>query len=498
MNILILSNGAPNYSYFFNEIGQRFVDDGCKIYYAVDCKTSLEENGILETTHPHELFSDYFANHQTNAEILKKYSSHNLNSALLSDYERATVYKIWGSRNDAFFTKLKSALLCFFEEIFIRNSINVVLYENVSNSFAYYCWFVCQELGVRYLGLSSCRLPGRFIFSSDPLKDNEIINNTFRRLATGEIQPPNDAIEWCKNYINKIDEITPDYMRFNNLENTSLSAKYAKTEKIKKVIIGIRHLNDDHYHSYQRGNPLLLSCQLFSRSLKRTLKLKTLYKLYQEPTPGEKFLLYPLHFHPESSTSILCGTYLNEFETIRNIAFNLPEGLKLYVKDHISAFGLPTLEFYRKLVSLPNVRLIEPKANTKELIRKSAAVITLTSTMGYEALLLGKKVFLYGDVFYKDHKNVVIITDPSKLHEILGSSISEETHRVVDPQYNLMFVLAYYLNTFPGTLNLMLKDKAAKNQVDTLYPLIKDSAFDNLTTPLWAESNIKCNTDLLN
>src|SRR5690606_36008536 len=122
--------------------------------------------------------------------------------------------------------------------------------------------------------------------------------------------------------------------------------------------------------------------------------------LYENPPHTEKYILYPLHYHPEASTSVLAGTYLDELAVIKNISFSLPHGVKLYVKDHVSAYGYPSLEFYEKLKNLPNVRLLSPFENTKILIARSCAVITLTSTVGYEALLMGKRVFLYGRVFY--------------------------------------------------------------------------------------------------
>jgi len=144
----------------------------------------------------------------------------------------------------------------------------------------------------------------------------------------------------------------------------------------------------------------------FLRYICSRFKVGLVKRLYQAPVEGEQFLLYPMHFHPESSTSILAGTYLDEYEVIRNIAFSLPEGVRLYVKDHISAWGYPALDFYRRIKRLPNVRLLGPNEPTKQLIKASAGVITLTSTVGYEALLLKTRVFLFGQVFYSHIKHV--------------------------------------------------------------------------------------------
>ncbi|HDV0741139.1 TPA: capsular biosynthesis protein, partial [Acinetobacter baumannii] len=120
----------------------------------------------------------------------------------------------------------------------------------------------------------------------------------------------------------------------------------------------------------------------------------------------ERFYVYPIHFHPESSTSVLAPEYTNEYSNIVNIANNLPFGTYLYVKDHKSAKGVQSYEFYKKVSSLPNVRLVNFDVNIKRLILKSVGVITVNSTAGYEALLLGKPVYLLGRVFYENFNNV--------------------------------------------------------------------------------------------
>jgi len=192
---------------------------------------------------------------------------------------------------------------------------------------------------------------------------------------------------------------------------------------------------------------------------------------YSAIPEGEKFILYPLHFHPESSTSILAGTYLNEFEVIQNIAFNLPQGVKLYVKDHVSAYGYPEFELYKKLKKLPNVRVLSPHAPTKNLIKASLAVITLTSTVGYEALLLGKRVFVFGNVFYRFHKNVVQIANPSDLFNLFIKYLDNPPE--IERHYNMQFVAAYYYSTEPGSLNLMLNCDAALDVVEKIYPELR-------------------------
>ncbi|SPJ34388.1 capsular polysaccharide export protein, LipB/KpsS family [Kushneria phyllosphaerae] len=475
MNFLVLSNGAPKYHRFFNGFSKKLKSDGHNVFYAVDSHVSLDENEVLDNEVEYKVFSDYFSRHEIDEAMLREYGEYNINYALLSDHDRSVEYGIWGERSNEFYEKLKSALLCYFSEIIVEQKIDVVLYENVSNSFAYFCWLVCQEHRVKYVGLTGNRLPGRFWITDNPLKEHEPVQAVFEKIRNGRVEVPEEVAEWCRDYLSNIESISPDYMKFNNLDNVSISGKYFKKDKLEKFVSGVRHVNDDHYHSYQRGNPLLFSWSLFTRSVKRKMKIRRVTSMYDQPDSGDQFILYPLHFHPESSTSILSGSYLNEYEVIRNVAFNLPQGIKLYVKDHMSAFGFPSLKFYRQLKGLPNVKLLPPDAPTKKLIKSSRAVITLTSTVGYEALLLGKQVFLFGEVFYQFHEDVIKIENPAKLHELLYEALANKKNEASSYQYTIDFLAAYYLSTLPGSLNLMMDDnQQAGALVDQLYPHVMD------------------------
>ena len=474
MNILLLSNGAPNYHYFFNNLAQHFNTGGANVVVAVDSELSRDINGLDTLGFDVYEFSSYFSTHQVNEKILRKYSDLNLNAALLSDYERAEVYGIWGAKKHDYFERLKSALLSYYEEIFNRHGIDIVLFENVSNTFSHFAFFVAERHGARYCGIGGSRLPGRFSISADPINDKEL-GEIFHAIRSGErvVEPAVRA--WCEEYLSNIDNIVPDYMKINGLDNTNIINRYVKLDKLKRIITAIRHVRDDSYHAFQIGNPVRTYFNLFLRNVRRKIKLQLIKKIYDKPIEGESFLLYPMHFHPESSTSILAGAYLSEYEVIRNIVFNLPQGVKLYVKDHISAWGYPSIEFYRKIAKLPNVRLLGPNEQTKQLIKRSAGVVTLTSTVGYEALLLQKRVLLFGRVFYEFHKGVTRIENPATLHTLIKSELAKQIDW--DDQYNTDFLCAYHQATLPGSLNVMQDEIKAATSAELVYAEITRSGY---------------------
>lgn len=94
----------------------------------------------------------------------------------------------------------------------------------------------------------------------------------------------------------------------------------------------------------------------------------------------------------------------------------------------------------------------------------------LTSTVGYEAVLLGKKVFVFGKVFYDFHKDVVSIDNPAELFTLFNDELNKQVN--FDKNYNIYFVCAYYLSTKPEALNLMLIDGAATLSANKIYTLI--------------------------
>jgi len=140
-------------------------------------------------------------------------------------------------------------------------------------------------------------------------------------------------------------------------------------------------------------------------------------KLFTEPLPGEKYFIYFMHMQPESTTSAQAPLYLTQDYLLENIAVTLPQKYKLYIKEHYSDFGNRGKEFYDKFKHYPNIRLIDPYKNSKQLIANASGIITITGTAGFEALLLEKPVVIFGNVFYDFLGSVKKVNDFNKLYD---------------------------------------------------------------------------------
>lgn len=134
--------------------------------------------------------------------------------------------------------------------------------------------------------------------------------------------------------------------------------------------------------------------------LKQMLMRKNRY--FHQPIDGEKYVYMPLHLIPEATTFSLSPFYVNELTIIEAVSKSLPAGWKLYVKEHQSMLGERSLEFYKKVNRLPNVKMVQLNYYTdpKPWILKSQGVITISGTTAYEAALLGKQSVVFSDVSF--------------------------------------------------------------------------------------------------
>jgi len=154
----------------------------------------------------------------------------------------------------------------------------------------------------------------------------------------------------------------------------------------------------------------------FIDRLKRKTRLLIGFQRLYEPTrPTEDYAFFPLHYEPEISLLMFAPFWTDQINLIRQIAKSLPLHFKLYVKEHPAMLGYRPYNYYRELKKIPNVKLIDPTVSPFDIIRNAKLVTAITSTIGWEAILLKKPVITFGDVSYNKLSSVKHCHDIERL-----------------------------------------------------------------------------------
>lgn len=448
--ILILINESQNYRPFFANIGRYLSAQGHTVTFALTNRYTdyLYPDDVLPETSKTAYLTDYFYNNWGKL-LPEKYKKYNVWLSLFPDFERFEYFHLHKEKKAQYFEELVSTSYCFFDSLFNEYKFDVVLFESVSNLFGFAAFHAAKEYGAEFLSIGSSRLPGRFEILRTVFDESSRMQE-YDEKDTGKGVEFEDEIE---EILHTFCESMPDYMRKNAFDPKISLRAYFSFLRCRQIFRIFRYSLSQKWElsfCYQTGNPILFSVKMFMRSLRRKYILSCIQKYYEKNLKFDRpFFLYPIHLHPESSTSVLAWQYIDEMETIKKIAFSLPPGYLLLVKDHKSAAGFPTKNFYRNIVRIPNVRLVHYNENTKEIIKKSQGVITSTSTVGFESLILGKPVYLLGRVFYEKHPLVTQISNFDDLRFHLGR-LNERDDSV---KFNAKKFLSSYLSyTFPGTL----------------------------------------------
>ena len=141
---------------------------------------------------------------------------------------------------------------------------------------------------------------------------------------------------------------------------------------------------------------------------------------------NEKFLYFPLQSEPEASILMNAPFYSNQINLIETIAKSIPINYVLYVKEHpLQKIKLwRSIEDYKKIRNIPNVRFLHPSVNAQEVLEKSQGVIAISGATGFEALFYHKPVILFGDEYYDELSMVTKIETFDELSYKIRNTLS--------------------------------------------------------------------------
>ena len=362
--------------------------------------------------------------------------------------------------------KIFSQTFQFFERVFKEEKPDVVISEPPAGLFHQVAHYFCEKSNTPYFGLGDSRLNNR-IDVYDLEFTNSKCEKAFREIKNSDVSKKEK--EFSRNFIEKFvsHKELPSYMALSKIYFSQFGLAKHFVVRIKKFGLLLLRCFFERKHSkgfdYETDFTLKYAIWALWRSEWRKLRILLQKNIYSNSVNGNNFFLYPLHFQPEASTNVYAMYYCDQLNTIKNIAFSLPFPYKLYVKEHPAAVGTKPKEFYRKLKEIPNIVLISPSENVEMLIKDSSGVITLTSTIGMEAALSGKPVYVLGDVLYAYHplcrkmKNFTDLKD-----KIRDDLINKPSIEDID-NINSRFITSYLRNTIPGNMTTATVGKDINN-----------------------------------
>lgn len=236
-------------------------------------------------------------------------------------------------------------------------------------------------------------------------------------------------------------------------------------------------------HALTGERPRLIKFRF--REILGRLDARKCFRFYESkcerPQPGEQYVVCMLHFQPERSTVPDGGRLSSQLHMIQSVAAALPAGWKLYVKEHPRQFRQTVLwkkarsmEFYKRLAAVPNVRLMSIEESSAALIAGSRAVTTITGTAGWEAVQHGTPAIVFGNAWYVHSPGVFRVTDSNDCRKVLEQIASNEA--TVDPALVRGYVKAIrakhsFLGCFEDRMldqSVLSRDENATNYAEAI------------------------------
>ncbi|MSR78477.1 MAG: hypothetical protein EXS63_09710 [Candidatus Omnitrophica bacterium] len=326
----------------------------------------------------------------------------------------------------------------FVEESLDQAQPDLIIMDDVCCMLSYLIYKIGKKRNIPVWSIGTLKLDDRISIYDDCLDQRKKIESAYQDSPSPLPDPQRKiAAEWLQNY-------TDHYKPLSYLQYKAKAPALNLDALSKFISFTCERLKDPLDFTYFPWS------EIASRKIKRVWRHTwgRLLKLFEEPSAQDQYVYFPLQAQPERTTLVLAPYYLDQITLIENIAKSLPIGYKLYVKEHPIAVGRRPLSDYQRIRKIFNVRLIRTEFPNNELIKNSSCVVTISNTVGLEAIFFEKPLVVLGEVFYNFYRGILYADNvkdlPGKIREGIFSwkSDREDLYRMIT---------ALWEGSYPGT-----------------------------------------------
>jgi capsule polysaccharide modification protein KpsS len=296
-----------------------------------------------------------------------------------------------------------------------------------------------------------------------------------------KVNPIPNTFVTIKDPVGRWDKLTKYWKNNKNKKLTIAQIKKVKkylntTKKEKKLIYNIFTVprlkeltlflrsvyNNARYEKFK--NPYANLWHIGKEQAIRPIRKPIAKYMTEAPKFDETYFYFPLHRSGDAQILLRAPQYYNQFQLIETISKHLPIKYKLYVKQHPNGEGEFKISDLWKIKKLKNIKLIDTKTNTHDILKNAAGVITINSNSGWEALLHKKPVIVLGNVYYDIFDYFEKVRD---FYE-LPTAIKKATEKKLTTDQQYKYINAVIESTHPGQMLFVGKyEKLMKNKNNT-------------------------------
>jgi len=181
----------------------------------------------------------------------------------------------------------------------------------------------------------------------------------------------------------------------SNIKN--ISAKYSYVNAIKSAInLVINEIKVTIRRSRKTDSYLVLGW--LPSVFRAPYNYNFLKKIGKKPEDltGYKIVFFPLHMEPEIALLSRSPEFSNSMEVITWVSKSLPADTILVCKEQPLTFGVRPKKYYSQIDMIGNVCWSHPDVHSWDWIESSNIIVTITGTVGIEAVHHKKPVISFG------------------------------------------------------------------------------------------------------
>lgn len=320
----------------------------------------------------------------------------------------------------------------FWENFLCNNKVDYILsgIERLKNMVPR---IVSQKYPTQYYAFKGAQIKNRFEVNKDP---------------TGHISKLDQYWKRNKNKRLSVKERKTAQEFLDEFRKTKKRTYIFPKPKIKENVPFFLKRVKDNILIEKFRNPYASLFSIAYFQFKKVVRSKFVKDLYENPNYDDKIVFYPLHVEHDAQILVRAPQFFNQLRLIKNISRALPAGYTLYVKEHPNNVGGMTIKKLKKIKQLPNVKLVSPYVHSHDLIKQSKLIVTINSTVGWEGLLYGKEIVVFGTPFYETSGIIWKVNHLNETKEMIGKALKADSS--LNQLKLLRFINALLKSTFPG------------------------------------------------